>query len=181
MTENMNDTRTETKFASVEDTLNMHRTASNETTLVSEIPNIINEENVIIAPGQGKIPVSILIDKFCEEQAFSYLLLIGKFGFNAPRNIPVSQFFNQRLLVLISILHQMQIIFFFARVVSEQHHLCSSIKFAMHKIKPGTLTAGTVKSNFKRTIEKFVASDNVFPFVSSVKGIPAYWKCISYC
>ena len=32
----------------------MHRTASNETTLVSDIPNIINEEDVIIAPEQGK-------------------------------------------------------------------------------------------------------------------------------
>ena len=32
----------------------MHRTASNETTLVSDIPNILNEEDVIIAPGQGE-------------------------------------------------------------------------------------------------------------------------------
>ena len=35
----------------------MHRTASNDTALVSEIPNVINEENVIIAPGQGKATV----------------------------------------------------------------------------------------------------------------------------
>ena len=42
------------KQASVDDPLIMHRTASNEATLVSEIPNIINTENVIIAPGQGK-------------------------------------------------------------------------------------------------------------------------------
>ena len=33
-----------------------------------EIPNIINDENVIVALGQGKTPVSILSDKFCEEQ-----------------------------------------------------------------------------------------------------------------
>ena len=52
-TENING-KSETEFASVEDTLNMHRTASNETTLVSDIPNIINEEDVIIAPEQGK-------------------------------------------------------------------------------------------------------------------------------
>ena len=42
----------------------MHRTASHETTLVSEIPNIINEGDVIIAPGQGKKPVSILNDEY---------------------------------------------------------------------------------------------------------------------
>ena len=62
----------------------------------------------------------------------------------------------------------------------EQHHLRSSINFAMHKIKPGTLTAGTVKSNFKRAIERFVAGGNTFSFMSSVKGTPAYWKQFLY-
>ena len=68
-TENIND-RCETGFLSVEDPLNMHRSASNETTLVPEIPNIISEKHVITVPGQGKNPVSILSDEFCEEQAF---------------------------------------------------------------------------------------------------------------
>ena len=48
MTGNLNDIRSNTEFASVEDSLNMHRTASKEITLVSEISNIIDEENVII-------------------------------------------------------------------------------------------------------------------------------------
>ena len=56
MTENIN-SRRETKFTSVKDHLNMHRTASSEITLVCEIPNITNDENVIIAPGQVKKPV----------------------------------------------------------------------------------------------------------------------------
>ena len=64
MTENIN-YRSETEFTSIEDPLNMHRTALNETTLVSEIPNMINNENVIIVPGQGKKQVSILSDEFC--------------------------------------------------------------------------------------------------------------------
>ena len=50
----------------------------------------------------------------------------------------------------------------------------------MHKIKPGTLTAGTVKNNFKGTIERFIASDNVFSLMSSVKGAPAYCKQFLY-
>ena len=37
------------KCASVEDLLSMHRTKSNKTTLIPEIPKMINEENVIIA------------------------------------------------------------------------------------------------------------------------------------
>ena len=44
----------------------MHRIVSNETTLISEISDIINEENVIITPGQGNIVVSISSDKVCE-------------------------------------------------------------------------------------------------------------------
>ena len=63
-----------------------------------EISNIINEENVIIAPKQGKTPVSVLRDEFCEEQAFPHLLPKGKSGYNVPRDIPVSPawYFNQR-------------------------------------------------------------------------------------
>ena len=52
MSESINDT--ETECVSVKDVINIYRTASNETTLVSEIINIINEEYVTTAPGQGK-------------------------------------------------------------------------------------------------------------------------------
>ena len=45
----------------------------------------------------------------------------------------------------------------------------------MHKSKPGTLTVKTVKSNFKGTIKRFVARDNAFSFMSSVKGTLKYW------
>ena len=70
----------------------------------------------------------------------------------------------------------MQIIYFFASSIYEHFHLHSSINFARQKIKPGTLTAGTVKSNLKGTIKTFVAKDNAFSFISSVKETPAIWK-----
>ena len=85
ITENRNG-RSEPEFALVEDLLHIHRTVSNKTTLVSVIPNIILEENFIIAPGQRKKTVSVLCDGFYEEQAFSYHLPNGKFGYNVPRN-----------------------------------------------------------------------------------------------
>ena len=53
MTENIYD-RSEIEFASVEDPLNVHTTASNETTLVSEIPYTINEEKYYNCPGAKK-------------------------------------------------------------------------------------------------------------------------------
>ena len=59
-------------------------------------------------------------------------------------------------------------------------HLRSSINFATHKIKPGTLTEETVKNNFKGTIERFAASNSAFSFMSSVEVTPVYWKQIWY-
>ena len=59
-------------YALFEDQLNMHRTVSNERTLISEILNLINEEST------GKIPASISSDKFCEKQAFlSFFLWVS--------------------------------------------------------------------------------------------------------
>ena len=53
------------QYVSVQDPLNMPRTASNEKTLIFKIPNVINDENLIFEPGQGKIPVLILRDELC--------------------------------------------------------------------------------------------------------------------
>ena len=84
MSESIYDTERETEYASVEDPLGMHRSTSKKTTLISDILKIINEENLIVAPGQGKI----------------YLLPMGKFGYNSPYNISIctARYFNQILL-----------------------------------------------------------------------------------
>ena len=120
---------TETEHASVEDSLNMYKTASNETTLVSEIPSIIDEENVVIAPGQEEKIVPILSDEFCEEQSFQ-----GEFSYKSPRDSPIChvQYFKQRLLKFNQYFVSYADYIFFAR------HLRSSISFAKHKSKPKT-------------------------------------------
>ena len=78
----------------------MHRTGLNETALVSEMPIVLDKKNVIMRPGQGKIPASLLHDNTCEELAFLYSFSKGKFGSSVHRDIPVSivQYFDQRLL-----------------------------------------------------------------------------------
>ena len=58
--------------------------------------------------------------------------------------------------------------------------MSSTTYVAMHKTKPGTLTAGMVKNNFKGTIERFAARDNAFSFMISIKRTPAYWKQFLY-
>ena len=42
------------------------------------------------------------------------------------------------------------------------------------------LTTEMVKNNLKGTTERFVARDNAFSYMSSVKGTPAYWKQFLY-
>ena len=56
MSENIND-RSETEFALVQDPLNMHRTASDETILISGIPNIINKKILLWHQGRARISI----------------------------------------------------------------------------------------------------------------------------
>ena len=74
---------------------------SDETTFISEIPTATGiEEAIAITPGEGKQPVSLLGDEFCEELAHPHLLPTGKFGYKAEKETPIipSRYFNQRLL-----------------------------------------------------------------------------------
>ena len=63
MSENINSAWSETEYPPVEDPQHMNIIASNEKNVLSEIPNAINAENVIIVLGQDKQ------DEFVEEQA----------------------------------------------------------------------------------------------------------------
>ena len=81
MDKNTNKNTTEAEYSSVEDPLNMYKPATNDTTLISEIPKMINGQNIIIVSGEGKISVPILGDEVCEEEAFPYLLRKGKLGY----------------------------------------------------------------------------------------------------
>ena len=68
-----------------------------------------------------------------------------------PRDIPIipTRYPDQRLLNLSQYVASHADHIFFARSLCEQHHLHSSINFAMRKIKPSTLTEGTVETNLK--------------------------------
>ena len=94
MSEKINNT--EREYASVEDSLNMRRIPSNETTLISEIPNIIIEENVLTAAGQK----TVLRMSFVKSKHFLTFFLRVDFGYSASRNISANpaRYFNQKLL-----------------------------------------------------------------------------------
>ena len=95
----------------------MLKSASNETILAYEIPNIFDEENVIIMVGQGKAPVLTLSGKFWKEQDFSYSLSKVEFDYNVPQDFLTNpaRFFNQRLLNLNQCFGPITDYIFFAR------------------------------------------------------------------
>ena len=83
-----------------EDPLDEHRVGANESSLISIVPHQINENDITLAPGEGKSPISMLTDENCEELSFPHLFPSGKFGYKTDRNIKLTpaRYFNQRLL-----------------------------------------------------------------------------------
>ncbi|XP_066934413.1 uncharacterized protein [Clytia hemisphaerica] len=161
-----------------DDPLIAYRTPTCETVIVSEVPNIIlDDENAILAPGEGQIPNSLTQDEFCEELAHPHLFPTGKFGYNVERDIKLSptKYFNQRLLNYTQKFASDSDYIFFAHKTLLQLNLRSKINIAM-RISNSNLTAGLLANNFNDTIQNCVASDNAYKFMSTIKGTPAYWQ-----
>ena len=165
----------------LEDTENPHdrdRIGASETVLISSIPTDFDNETLNIAPGEGKKPLSLLTDKFCEELAHPHLFPTGKFGFNVNRMIPLSpsRYFNQRLLNYRQRFASESDYIFFAHSVYQQLCMNSRINIAMRKVCSNRLTAGMLSQNFKERVKDFVANDEAYSFMKTIKGTPAYWK-----
>ena len=139
------------------------------------MPIINGKENVIIAPGQVKTPISLLHDSTCEKLAFPYIFPERKLGYSVLWGIPVSTvwYLNKRLLNFHQTFASDSVSIFFARFVFGQDHQHSSEN---HGINAGQLTVGTIKQNYRGTVDRFVAIDNVLSFMSSVKWTQAYLK-----
>ena len=46
----------------------------------------------------------------------------------------------------------------------------------MRKATSNQLTTGMLSSNFNEKVKEFIASDEAFTFMNSMKGTPACWK-----
>ena len=129
------------------------RTPSMKTTLVSEIPSACEmEEGIVVAPGEGKKPLSILNDKFCEVLGHPYLLPTGQYGYKVGREIPLtpSKYFNQRLLHYTQKFASDNDYIFFAHTVLQKVQLSSQINIAMKNVLSNDLTAGVLSKNLNR-------------------------------
>ena len=77
------------------------QTPSLETAMTTEVPSDYDlEKAIIVAPGEGNQPISILNDLYWEEMAHPHLFPTGKIGYKIKRDIPIStsKYFKQRLL-----------------------------------------------------------------------------------
>ena len=54
--------------------------------------------------------------------------------------------------------------------------ISNQINIAMMKVATTNLTAGMLSRSFKQTVQRFIASDEAFSFMNTIKGTPAYWK-----
>ena len=54
--------------------------------------------------------------------------------------------------------------------------MTSKFNIAMQKVCSNQLTAGMLTGNFKETVQSFVANNEAYSFMSTIKGTPAYWK-----
>ena len=75
MSKNNNENTSEAGYASVEDLLNMHRTATNETTLISEIPSIINEKMLSFHQVKEKHQLLVWVMNFVKNKHFLIFFL----------------------------------------------------------------------------------------------------------
>ena len=162
-----------------EDPLNQYRSTCNETVLISKCPHVIaDDENMIIAPGEGKAPLFILKDENCEEMAHPHLFPQGKFGLHAKRDIKLThtKYFNQRLLNYTQRFTSDPDYIFFANFVSQQTNLRNQMNVAMKKVSGQNFTANMFQDNFQDTVKSFLADENAYTFMNTIKGSPAYWK-----
>ena len=174
-----------------EDPLDDFRTPSCETCLQSIIPDypcIVNEEtnkndisvgNEIynIAPGEGRHPLCIMSDRYCEEFAFPVLFPKGRFGYKDEKEIKLTpvKYFNARLLHYSGRFAMNAEYLFFAQFVTEQKKVSDSINVALKKMCGKRLTASEFRSN-EECVKKLIFKDQAYLFLRAIPGSPPYWQ-----
>ena len=158
-----------------ENPLDTYRCSASETVLVNTSSE---NEFISIASGENVRPESLTNDIFCEVLNHPHLVPTGKFGFQTKRKVYLTstKYFNQRLLNYTQKFSSDSDYIFFAHSVMQKLNLSNQINIAMRKVTSSQLTAGMLSSNFNEKGKEFIASNQAFTFMNSIKGTPAYWK-----
>ena len=191
--ESFNDVLIEDSLEEINDPLNEHRLAINETCLQSAIPDYptvqeesensfsLGNEIYDIVSGENKHPLSFMTDKQCEELAFPSLFPKGRFGFTAQRDIKLTpvKYFNARLLHYSGRFSTNPEYLFFAQFIIEQKKVSDSINIAMKKLHGQPLTASSIRSN-KENLQSLISKDQAYLFMRQIPGSPPNWQKFMY-
>lgn len=130
-------------------------------------------KGVEFAPGEGEIPLSILLDEYCEELAFPSIYCgiprktnpAAKLSYEDISNSEIRR--RDRRAVRSDHL-------FFVNKKSQCKQLNSSINIALKKTQLSGMTAAQAMD--KTFINDAVSKDSAFRFMANITGSPAYWE-----
>ena len=133
-----------------EDPLSNFRAPSVDTTVISEVPsNCELEQEITIAPCEGKQPISFLNDKFREELAHPHLFPSGRYGYQIAREIPlIPSILFEDCCIIFQILLQILTIYSLLIQVLQKAQLSSQINIAMKEVISNNLAAGMLIKKF---------------------------------
>lgn len=125
------------------------------------------------APGEGEIPLSILLDEYCEELAFPSIYCgiprktnpAAKLSYEDVTNSEIRR--RDRRAVRPDHL-------FFVNKKSQCKQLNSNINIALKKTQTHGMNASQALD--KTFINDIVSKDNAFRFMANITGSPAYWE-----
>ena len=156
----------------VEEPITENHVSSCETSLIYE--KAVDE--LVLSPCEGKKPILLYQDKYCEELSHPFLFPTGNFGYQVKRDVHLSpiKYFNQRLLNYTQKFASDSDYIFFAQIITQHLRIMSRINIAMKKVS-GNLTAGDLRNNYDSTIKRLIQDQEAYKFLQEVKGCPAYW------
>ena len=139
------------------------------TCFVNQYPeNDPNNASVSVAPGEGKIPKSILMDSDWDMRAFPVLDPTGENSLNAKRDRKLSyqQFFMQRLLNINRRFAESPSFLFAAVQYVESLQLQRNLNIAFQRGRPSKTSSGNMKYSL----------DDPYTVLDNIKGTPRYFK-----
>lgn len=143
-------------------------------------PEETNEETMLetcqgveFAPGEGKIPLSILLDKYCEELAFPTIYCGVPRHTNPAVKLSYEDISNSELRRrdrrAVRPDHLL-----FVNKKSQCKQLSSSINIALKKTQAYGMTASQALS--KSYLNNVISKDNAYRLLANITGSPAYWE-----
>ncbi|XP_052809481.1 uncharacterized protein LOC128237946 [Mya arenaria] len=151
-----------------------------DTCVQSVNPNLDVDKILSIAPGENKIPMSILMDTNFEEMSFPSLFPTGQFGFRAERPVKLTakKYFQERLLDASTIFARDVEYLFVAQTIIERQQIQDSMSVALRKTYTADeneqLTASIVRDT--SLVKKYLLKDQAYRYLQPVRGSPPYWQ-----